>query len=145
LKDFVWWSGLTTADARAGIEAMKSQLESEVLGHQTYWFPQSLPAKKLSPTARLLPNYDEYAVGYTDRAAIFDEVHIDKLDSRESILVQTILVGGQVSGTWKRTVKKDKVIVELSPFLPLKKLEDQAVRAAVRQYAQFLELPAEVV
>ncbi len=141
LQDFMWWSGLTASDARQGIELNRSHLASEVVGNRTYWLPTSTPVKKLSHTAYLLPNYDEYTVGYTDRSAIFDEIHTDKLDSRESILVQTILVEGRIAGTWRRTLKKNEVILELSPFFPLKKAEDQAVRAAVQQYSQFLELP----
>ncbi len=141
LQDFVWWSGLTMADARKGVELIKPQIESEIVEDRSYWFIPSTSARKSSPAAYLLPNYDEYAVGYTDRRALFDEIHTDKLDSRESILVQTIMIDGQITGTWKRTVKKNEVLLELSPFFPLKKAEDQAVRAAVQRYSQFLELP----
>ncbi len=144
LRDFVWWSGLTTTDARQGIELIKSQIESEVLGNQTYWFNTSTPVRKSSPTAYLLPNYDEYTVGYTDRSAIFDEVHTDKLDSRESILAQMILIEGHIAGTWKRTVKKDEVIIQLAPFIPLKKAQEQAVRGAIQNYSRFLGMPVTV-
>jgi hypothetical protein len=34
LQDFIWWSGLLTADARAGLEAVKSQL-----AHANTWRP----------------------------------------------------------------------------------------------------------
>jgi len=34
-----------------------------------------------------LPNYDEYTVGYTDRSAIFDTQHNQKLDSRGNFLL----------------------------------------------------------
>ncbi len=141
LKDFVWWSGLTMPDARKGIELIKPQIESEVIENQTYWFVPSTLTGKSSLAAYLLPNYDEYAVGYTDRRAIFDEVYTDKLDSRESILIQTIMIEGQITGTWKRTIKMNEVILKLSPFFPLKKVEERAIRAAVQRYSQFLELP----
>ena len=38
LQDFVWWSGLTMADAGNGIEMVKSQFVNEVWEGQTYWF-----------------------------------------------------------------------------------------------------------
>ncbi|HSB00330.1 MAG TPA: winged helix DNA-binding domain-containing protein [Anaerolineales bacterium] len=142
LQDFVWWSGLTMADARKGMEIVKSEFKQEIVGDQTYWFQASAPAKNPSPTAHLLPNYDEYIVGYTDRSAIFDMTHTEKLDARGNVLFQnTVAIDGQIAGTWKRTLKKGEVIVEFSPFAPLKKSENQAVRAAAQQYGRFLELP----
>jgi hypothetical protein len=144
LQDFVWWSGLTMTDAREGVAALSSQLEKEVVENQTYWFIPSIPVESPSPSAYLLSNYDEYTVGYTDRRAIFDEDYTDKLDSRESILVQTILIEGEVVGIWKRTLKKSEVVLELSPFFLLKKAEAKAVRAAAERYGRFLGLPVVV-
>ena len=38
IQDFIWWSGLTAGDARAGLEMVKSQLAHEQLDDQLYWF-----------------------------------------------------------------------------------------------------------
>jgi hypothetical protein len=141
LKDFVWWSGLTMADARAGIDFVKSQFEQEVIERQTYWFPPSRPVRKPSPTAFLLPNYDEYTVGYTDRSAIFDVSHTDKLVLREGILAQSTLIDGRVTGTWKRTIKKKEVVIELAPFMVPTSDQNQVIIAATQQYGKFLGLP----
>ena len=43
LQDFVWWSGLTGADARAGLEMVTSQLMREVVDGQVYWFAMLWP------------------------------------------------------------------------------------------------------
>ena len=45
LQDFTWWSGLTMADAKKGIEMVRSQFVSEVLEGQTYWFADSRIAR----------------------------------------------------------------------------------------------------
>ena len=142
-EDFVWWSGMTRADVRSGIEMVKPQLGREVVNGQTYWFAASMTTAKVSPQAAyLLSNYDEYIVGYTDRSAIFDSSHVDKLDARSNPLFQhTMVINGQVAGTWKRTLKKDAVIIELNPFAPLTKSEKQTVSAAAEKYGKFLELP----
>jgi hypothetical protein len=142
LKDFVWWSGLSTADAKNGLEMIKSGLEKEALDDETYWFVTSNPkAEDAVKVAHLLPNYDEYTVGYTDRSAIFDASHSHKLDSRASILAQhTILVSGQAVGTWKRTLKKNEVTVQLSPFITLTRAENKVVRDAADDYGKFLGL-----
>ncbi len=142
-EDFVWWSGMTRADVRSGIEMVKPQLEHDVVNGQTYWFAASMTTAKVSrQAAYLLPNYDEYIVGYTDRSAIFNSSHADKLDARSNPLFQhTLIINGQVAGTWKRTLKKDAVIIELNPFAPLTKSEKQMVSAAAQKYGEFLELP----
>jgi hypothetical protein len=141
LKDFVWWSGLTMADARAGIDFVKSQFEQEVIERQTYWFAPSRPVRKPSLTAFLLPNYDEYTVGYTDRSAIFDVSHTDNLVLREGILAQSTLIDGRVTGTWKRTIKKNEVVIELAPFMIPTSDQNQVIIAATQQYGKFLGLP----
>lgn len=141
LQDFVWWSGLTTADARKGLDSIKSNLIHEVENGQTYWFAESTPARTPSPTVHLLPDYDEYTVGYTDRRAIFDFSNTNKLDSRGSELAQyTILLNGHIAGTWKRIIKKSEVVVELAPFRALTKAENRAVADGAERYGKFLGL-----
>jgi len=142
LKDFVWWSGLTVSDANKGLDSIRSQLISEVENGQTYWFADSTPARVPSPTVHLLPDYDEYTVGYTDRGAIFDSSHTNKLDSRGSELAQyMIVVDGLIAGTWKRTVKKSEVVIELVRFRDFAKAEEQAIADAAERYGKFLGLP----
>lgn len=141
LQDFVWWSGLSTTDTRAGLETVKSQLMYEVIDGQTYWFSPSAPlAKDLSPTAYLLPNYDEYIVGYTDRSASFDDTrHAKKLDARGNILFNHMMViNGQIAGTWKRTLKKNIVVIEANPLTPLSKAETRALATSANRYGAFL-------
>jgi hypothetical protein len=71
LHDFTWWSGLTMADAKKGIEMVKPEFGNETLDGQTYWFADSInPVQEKSPTAHLLSNYDEYFIGFKDRSAI---------------------------------------------------------------------------
>ena len=142
LQDFVWWSGLTVADARAGLEMVTSQLMHEVVDGQTYWFSMSTPpAKDLSQAAYLLPNYDEYIVGYTDRSAVFDASHTNKLDPRGNVLFNhTIVMDGQVVGTWKRTIKKDAVMITPSLLTPLNDAETRAFAAAANRYGAFLDM-----
>lgn len=143
LKDFVWWSGLTTADARAGINMISSQLMHEDLDGQTYWFTESTQLKhETTPAAYLLPNFDEYVVGYTDRSAIFDHknpANADRLDQRGNILfTHTIVVDGQIVGIWKRNTKKDEVGVETTLFTTLNDAQTKAVQEAIERYRQFI-------
>jgi hypothetical protein len=145
LQDFVWWSGLTVADARAGLEMVTSQLMHEVVDGQTYWFSMSTPsAKDLPQTIYLLPNFDEYTVGYTDRSAVIDVSDATKFDTRGNVLNPTIVMDGRVVGTWKRTLKKDAVIITPNLFAPLNEAETPAFVASANRYGTFLDLPVNV-
>jgi len=140
LQDFVWWSGLTGADVRAGLAMVTSYLLHETINGQPYWFsPSTPPEQDLSQAAYLLPNYDEYTVGYTDRSAIFDASHTDRLDPRGGLLTSTMVLNGQVVGTWKRTFKKNTVVIEANPFVPLSATETRAFAASANRYGAFLD------
>jgi Winged helix DNA-binding domain len=146
LQDFVWWSGLTVADARSGLEMAKSQLVHEAVDGQIYWLSASTPPMKdLSQTTYLLPNYDEYVVGYTDRSAVFDESHTKKLDARGNVLFNHIVVvDGQVIGTWKRTMKKEEVTITPSFFIEMDEDKQRAFDVAAERYGVFLDRAANV-
>ena len=141
VQDCVWWTGLTGADVRNGLAQVASHLLHETIEGQTYWFPQSSqPAQPQAQTACLLPNYDEYTVGYTDRRAIFDATHTHKLDPRGGLLANTMMLDGQVIGTWKRTFKKNSVVIEANSFVPLNDAETHAFAASANRYGQFLQM-----
>ncbi len=143
LQDFVWWSGLTMADARAGVKMVESELVNETIDGQTYWHsPSKVTAGNISQAVYLLPNFDEYGVGYRDRSAIFDAAHAENLDSRGNILfIHALVIGGQVAGIWKRTHKQDGVIVEVSPFAPLDNAIHDTLAGAAERYGRFVGLP----
>lgn len=143
LQDFVWWSGLTVGAVKFGLDMNASQLLHETIDGQTYWFAEStILAKEPSQTAHLLPNFDEYTVGYKNRHVLLDMSGTNKLDAKDSALLNNVIVlGGKVVGTWKRTLKKDTVFVALNPFTPLSKAEMNVIAAAAEQYGAFLGLP----
>jgi hypothetical protein len=142
VQDFTWWSGLTVADAKVGIELAGPRLEREVIDGKDYWLSTAEPAvSPASPTAWLLPPFDEYTVDYKDRSAVHDPAH-GGLMSSNGIFYPAIVLDGRVAGTWKRVFKKGAVVITMSPFAPLKKRERQAVARAAERYGAFLGLPA---
>jgi hypothetical protein len=144
VQDCVWWSGLTAADVKAGLAMAASQLLHETINGQAYWFSPSVPAgQNCSQLAYLLPDYDEYTVGYTDRSAVFDTAYTHKLDTREGLLTHTMALHGQIVGTWKRTFKKNSVVIDAKPFMPLSDTEVCAFAASAKRYGQFLGMPVD--
>jgi hypothetical protein len=147
LQDFTWWSGLTMTDAKKGIELVKPQFVDEAIGGKTYWYDPSVPpVKEKSPAPHLLPNYDEYFIGFKHRCAIGEVVHQVGLDASDpAFIANVIILDGQLVGGWKRTLKKDAVSVELNAIKKLTKTENQAMTAAIEQYGGFLGLPVQQI
>lgn len=145
LQDFVWWSGLLVAEARAGLEMVKPRLRQETLDEQIYWLPQNNSiVGDPSPTAYLLPAYDEYYLGYKERSLVLDPTYDRQAVSSNGVFRPVILIDGQVVGIWKRTSKKGSVIITPSPFSSLTDAENQAVVGAANVYSAFLGLPVEL-
>jgi len=147
LQDFTWWSGLTMADARNGIEMVKSRFVSETMAGQEYWFNDSMPpGKEKSLTAYLLPNYDEYFIGFKDRSAIGKFARQANITADDPALIAHIIIlDGQIVGGWRRTLNKDRVLVEASLIKKLIRSEKQALADAADRFGRFLELPISLI
>jgi hypothetical protein len=138
LHDFVTWSGLTVKDARAGMATLPSTFLRETMGDRQYIFipPVGKPGNPV--TTFLMPDYDEYGMGYKDRSAIFDSGGLAKSVSRGNpVFNRMTIIDGRIAGTWRRTIKKNAVIVETVPFAPLGKAKQLAVMKAVKKFRQF--------
>ncbi|HEX7773606.1 MAG TPA: winged helix DNA-binding domain-containing protein [Pyrinomonadaceae bacterium] len=130
LQDFVWWSGLSTADAKRGIELVR--LDKAASGDKVYWSVRAGEALgQSSNPAHLLPVYDEYFVAYKDRESVFGPLDGTSWDS----LGPAIIINGVAAGTWK---KKQSIEVEIRRAL--KKAERVAVAQATTRYEEFLGL-----
>jgi hypothetical protein len=145
-KDFAWWSGLTVADAMKGVEMAGAALKREVVDDHVYWSDPSMrPRTRQSPTAYLLPNYDEYFIGFKDRSVIGQRLTSSELvTGGDALTTHVVIVDGQLVGGWKRTVTTKAVVLELSLLTRLAKLEERAVGAAANAYGRFLQLPVEL-
>jgi hypothetical protein len=146
VHDFAKWSGLTLADARLGLEAVQAQLQSEEIDGRTYWFPRSpLASVGKSPTAYLLSVYDEYISGYKGLHTVANDETAAKLNELGNALAYILYIDGQVVGTWKRTFRKDSVLIQPNLFRALDEVESHALTAAAQKYGDFLELQTLIV
>ena len=139
VQDFVWWSGLTTADARRGIELLGDQLTTLKVTDAVYWTGSTSLAlnrasdpdrRPSSVRAHLLPEFDEYNVAYKNR-----ELHP---------LGPTVIVNGQVIGAWSATVDHTSVSVHVTASSVLKRSEKLAIAKAADSYGSYLGSPARV-
>ncbi len=138
IKDYATWSGLTMKDCRQGIEMMKG-LEQETINDQTiYFYPQPLPDMKKLQTTFLMPDYDEYGIGYCDRSAILPpKTVVENSRKKNPVYNRMIILNGVIAGTWQRTFKNNQLIVETYPFTKLNSTNQIAIRRAVRNFELF--------
>ena len=140
--DFSWWSGLTVADARRAASA--AGLEQENRNGVTWWHGGGgAPRAEAAPRAHLLPNYDEYFIGFRDRSSIGTRVRGRTLPSR-AFWGHVIIVDGQLVGDWRRELARNRVAIELNLLSRLGAAERNALASAAAAYGAFLELPAAV-
>jgi hypothetical protein len=140
LQDFTWWSGLTSADARAGLEISRQHLAEEEMDGRRYWFaPSTLTSDRPRSRAYLLPPYDEYLIAYKDRSAALDAALWHPIATRDPF-VAPIVLDGQVVGGWKRTPGKGTVSVTIHLPKRLSGADTRLVHDAARRYGAFLDL-----
>jgi hypothetical protein len=121
---------------------VKNGLRPVVVDGRTFWLPKSRPPDtEVSPTAHLLSIYDEYISSYKDRRAIVSPEHGARLIGQGNALSAVLVIGGQIVGTWKRTLSKKAVVIRIRPFRRLARAEKEAVRRAAEEYGRFHDLP----
>lgn len=142
LRDFAWWSGLTVADAKRGVESAASLLERD---GAVYWHASSRPASTRSQrVAHLLPNFDEYFVGFRDRSAIAERLRgVRKPSKVDALMGHVLCIDGQLVGGWRRTLGKTAE-VEVRLLVRLTAAERTLVQRAAERFGRFLQLPVDV-
>lgn len=139
LQDFIWWSGLPVADARRALESVQPELTTETVdGHVYYLAPSLLQHIHRAPSVHLLPAFDEFLISYKTRHITIAAEHQPKAFTNNGIFRPTIAVDGQTIGTWKRTIKKDSVLIEPSFFVPPDKSVQERIAEAAAPFGQFL-------
>jgi hypothetical protein len=142
LRDFVWWTGATVAECKKALDAIQTDISSEVIEGQEYFFTPTINTPTLNPkTALLLPAFDEYTVAYADRTAVMQTNDIKQVAYG---INPNIIINGRAVGMWKRIIKGKRAVVQLQPFAPLAPPQLKAIQKAVSDYAAFTGIPTEI-
>jgi hypothetical protein len=144
IQDLVWWSSLTVAQIKKGIELAGDLRHIEVDG-KTYWYAVGDTPKIKSPLVRMLPNYDELTVAFKDHTASSDVTRINsaKPSEREFVFYyHVITVDGRAIGGW--TIDK-KNQVHLRLIGELSSAEETGVKNEIARMSSFLGASAELV
>lgn len=122
VKDFTRWTGLGAADVRAGLALARPQLACiEVDGTEYFMDPQT--SELLDACHRdargvfLLPGFDEFILGYSDRRAALPVEFADRIvPGGNGVFRPTVISDGQIVGTWTHTGRGARRTVAATPF-----------------------------
>jgi hypothetical protein len=133
LNDFTWWSSLTAAEARAGIESLGSGLERAVVDGRTYWFVSGAAgAKPRSPVVDLVQVYDEVVMSYRESRDVLISRAATTFVSG-ALVLHPILVDGGLIGHWRP--RRDAV--EIQPYVEVTATQQRAIDRAVERFRKF--------
>jgi hypothetical protein len=144
VKDFVWWSGLTVKDTMHGLHLLEKKLSSfELQGQRFYYSPKQKNARVDPAQMYLLPNYDEYTIGYISKHALY-------LPPNQTIsfgigFFHALMQDGMVLGTWKRAQQKNHYAVQTKFMAPPTRQQNDALHEAIDKYGQFFGKKAKLV
>lgn len=142
-EDLATWSGLSLTDARAGWQAISSQLVEAQVGESTMWLLKAqaewLDLAPQPPAVRLVPGFETYLLGYRSRVLILVSEHARKVYTGGGMLHPVLLVDGRGAGTWKldRRRKATNVIVE-----PFEELADEVRQGLAAETADVIRFVA---
>ena len=132
--DLAWWAGMTLGQARRGLDIVGKEMERVVVEEVEYWWGGAAVAAGKMKEVVLLPGFDEYTVGYTDRGMV---VPAEFVKATAHGLKPVVLVRGRVAGTWKRQMEKGKMVVEVSALGKWSKATEQGVKREVKRFLEF--------
>ncbi len=133
-RDFAYWSGLSLGDARRGAAMLGAQFAREKEGASEWIFPQCPPATPAADRGTfLLPDYDEYGMGYKDRSALAPEREPDAFPPDTS---HWLILRGRIEGTWGFS-GKNRANARAVPYFPLPDDAVGEVENALARHAAF--------
>jgi hypothetical protein len=138
LRDFTWWSSLTAAEARTGLAAAADALASWVDGEGRTWIGPPEADRASAAPALLLSTFDETVVAYRDLRVVLAGGD----DPSAALLPRPVTIDGRTVGTWRRTLRRAGVAVDVELTAPLGPDQARALDAEVERFGRFLGRPA---
>jgi hypothetical protein len=143
--DLARWAGITVGEARRGRAICGPALATiQIGGTAQHLDPEVLErtaagSRSAATQVLLLPGFDEYLLGYGDRSAVLATEHANRIvPGGNGVFRPTIVVDGEVVGTWSRTNRARAISVAPELFDPACTVPLDGLGNAVRALGSFL-------
>jgi hypothetical protein len=92
-----------------------------------------------------LPGFDEFLLGFKDRSLVLADGHKQAIiPGGNGVFQPTIVRGGRVVATWKRSSTRTRTDVQVRPLVRIKAADRRRVERAIGSYAHFVGRPVAV-
>jgi hypothetical protein len=145
-RDLAGWVSKPLGFAREALGLIEGRVEREVVDGQAWLTHVEAPPAGGHAGVHLLPQWDEFLLGFKTRDVTLPPEHIAKVvPGRNMVFKPTLVIDGEVAGTWRRELQPSHVRVEVAPFRPLGAGRWREVVRAATAYGDFLGKPVEAV
>lgn len=128
-EDLAFWAGIGKRDAKRALD-MAGAVEHSAAP---------------MPRAMLLPGYDEYMLGYADRASCIDPRHAELVvPGGNGVYLPMVVLDGQIRATWRRHQVKGREVIAVRPFEPLGRGWQAALEQAAGAHSAYVGSVAEL-
>lgn len=139
-KDLAGWVAGTLGFAREALSLLGDRVVRQEADGQTWLTHAEARVGPAGPAGvHLLPQWDEFLLGYKSRDVTLPEEHVATvIPGRNMAFQPTLVIDGEVAGTWKRQERKGTVHLEVAPFRPLTGTAHRGLEASSAAYGAFL-------
>jgi hypothetical protein len=136
--DFVWWSGLPAAEVSAAVAELIEERALVTAGPGQLYCVPGENIRVAPDSLNLLGPFDEYLVGYKDRALVLDPAWTKIVNAGGGMIKPTVVYNGMVRGIWSYRDTRAALVISVLPFADTPRLPSSGIDAAVSRLSQFL-------
>lgn len=140
VADVQAWSGLT------GLAPVLKELRPQLAvfhderKRELFDLPDApRPPEETPAPPRFVADFDNLVLSHADRTRVIADEHRAAVVTKNGMVLPTILVDGQVAGTWKMARTGKKATLSVSPFSPLSTAIRSELAAESESLMRFLE------
>ncbi len=146
-RDFAGWCDQPLRLVREARALTDGRVRTEQVGETAYLVHADAPPAAAvhggDEGTLLLPGFDEWLLGYKDRRAqLTPDQERAVVPGGNGVFRGTLVADGAVAGTWRRTVARELITVEVTPFVRVTRSLRAGTEGAVAAYGRFWGLPA---
>lgn len=144
IQDFSHWSGLSIMVFREVFERIQPKLTAVTIDKRTYYTFGSVEIK-LTRKLSLLGKFDPLFVSYRHKDWIATPGQQKQIWRNAGHVEAVILDGAKLLGTWRHTLKSDKMFICVEPLASISQGAKERIEAKAKRLARFWDKELESI
>ncbi len=148
LQDFSKWSGIRMAQVKPLGELIREDVvEVQIENSKRLLLKKDravLKKSAASDSVRLLPAFDPFLLAHAEKDDLIARAHYKWVYRSQWWISAVVLVNGKIAGTWKHTLRGDRVVVSVEAFEKFPRTVREQIHQEALSLAKFLDRKLEV-